>query len=465
MEGSSFGPGLISTLQNRAFESHSLNNVLLNTIYLPQKAYWPFLKGMSIYSLKACWRLDLAAFRGLTSSERSGFLILLEWFENFRLRHALPANWEAAAFFWKDQVIRDGVQREKWQLNQWSEAIRWYLQWLEACAVAGQDHRSHIERARIAIASAGARRGLARRTIQCYSGWVGRYAKHAESARKMAEIGVATTFLQSVVVDEECAYSTQKQALNALAFFFKQILEIEEPIFGIKLRKTNQRVPVVLSMSETRGILEEMEARETRYALAAALQYGAGLRLSELMNLRIKDIDLDRGTLTVRQGKGNKDRVTIIPKALQERLVKRIEEVRKIWECDRAEGRPGVYLPGGLARKFRAATEEFAWFWLFPAPQVSRDPASGVVRRHHLHAGVYATALKRAVDRIGIDKRVTTHALRHSFATHLLEGGTDLRTIQEILGHEEITTTEIYLHIAVGEHGLGVSSPLDLVMV
>jgi len=272
----------------------------------------------------------------------------------------------------------------------------------------------------------------------------------------------ATRFLQSVVEQEDCAFSTQKQALNALAHFFKHVCGIAEPVFGVKLRKTSQRVPVVLSKAETGKVLAEMDFSESRYALTAALQYGAGLRLSELVSLRIKDVDLDRGTLTVRQGKGDKDRVTVIPKSLRDALARRIEAVRQVWENDRAEGQPGVYLPGGLARKFRAAAKEFAWFWLFPAPKVSRDPASGIVRRHHLHSDVYAKAVKRAAARVGIDKRVTTHALRHSFATHLLEAGTDLRTIQELLGHEDITTTEIYLHVAVGEHGLGVVSPLDV---
>ncbi|YCM43899.1 tyrosine-type recombinase/integrase [Verrucomicrobiaceae bacterium 227] len=186
-----------------------------------------------------------------------------------------------------------------------------------------------------------------------------------------------------------------------------------------------------------------------------------GLYVAELMSLRIKDIDLDRGTLTVRQGKGDKDRMTVIPKSMREQLAKRIEAVRKVWESDRAEGQPGVYLPGALARKFRAAAMEFGWFWFFPAPAVSRDPASGVIRRHHVHPSVYAKAVKRAVSKVGIAKRITTHAFRHSFATHLLESGADLRTIQELLGHEDITTTEIYLHVAVGENGLGVVSPLD----
>ncbi len=442
----------------------NINSVLLNIFHLPVPTnFWQILI-MTKKLMNCCWRTDLQDFRGLSHFERSGFLICLEWFENFRLRYSLAAGREAAKVFWVSEVKRDGFEREDWQLKQWSEAIRWYLAWLEACQLAGKDHRSTIERARAAVASAGARRGLARRTIQCYSGWVGRYAGFAESAKSMMKVETATAFLQSIVAQEECAYSTQKQALNALAFFFKQVCGIEDPVFGVKLRKTEQRVPVVLSKREMGELLHDMKESEGRYSLAAELQYGAGLRLSELMGLRIKDVDLDRGTLTVRQGKGDKDRVTVLPKSLREALAFQIEKVRKVWESDRGEDQPGVYLPGALARKFRRAAKEFAWFWLFPAPKVSRDPESGITRRHHLHGDVYGKAIKRSAARVGTDKRVTSHALRHSFATGLLENGADLRTIQELLGHEDITTTEIYLHVAVGANGLGVVSPLDRVM-
>lgn len=187
----------------------------------------------------------------------------------------------------------------------------------------------------------------------------------------------------------------------------------------------------------------------------------AGLRLSELVRLRIKDVDLVRGTVTVRCGKGDKDRVTVLPQSLREEVARQVERARQVWQADRQAGLAGVWLPGALARKFSRAAEGFEWFWLFPARQVSLDPESGVLRRHHLHGKVYSEAVTRAARDAGIDKRVTSHALRHSFATHLLEDGLDLRTIQELLGHEDISTTEIYLHVAVGVNGLGVVSPLD----
>ncbi len=286
----------------------------------------------------------------------------------------------------------------------------------------------------------------------------------------------------------------------------------------MKLKKTGARVPVVLSQGETERLFEALEnpdpgadpgtvgsaesepspspkdaalpkRHNARYGLAARLQYGAGLRLSEVVRLRVKDLDLDRGTVTVRQGKGDKDRMTVLPKRMCKELAEQIERARAAWEQDQRDGVAGVYIPGALARKFRKAAESFDWYWIFPAKQLSIDPESGLRRRHHLHGKVYNEAIKRAAVAARIEKRVTSHALRHSFATHLLEAGTDLRTIdsarppagltpsglrsapsktppalgvfQEILGHEDITTTEIYLHVATGSNGLGVVSPLD----
>jgi len=423
-----------------------------------------------------CWRKDLAEFRGLTDRERAGFLLVLEWFENFRLRHELPAGREAAKAFWKSEVTREDRVREGWQLEQWGDAVQWYLNWLSACSEAGADHRSLPERLRSAVHSAGARRGLALRTKQCYGAWAARYAVFAGNDREVMRVGTATRFLTSVVDDEDCAYSTQKQALNALAFFFKHVLEVEDPVFAVKLRDSGTRVPVVLSKPETQKLFNGLKEQESkampakekdtekshgRNELAARLQYGAGLRLTELVRLRIKDVDLERGMVTVRCGKGDKDRVTVLPQSLLGELAKQIERAREVWKGDRDAKLAGVWLPGAMARKFRRAAETFEWFWLFPARQISVDPETGIRRRHHMHSKVYNEAIKRAAGLAGIEKRVTSHALRHSFATHLLEGGTDLRSIQDLLGHEDISTTEIYLHVATGANGLGVVSPLD----
>ena len=423
---------------------------------------------MSAIKSRCCWRKDLSEFRGLTDRERTGFLLVLEWFENFRLRNELEAGRDAAKVFWRSEVVREDRPREPWQLEQWQDAIKWYLDWLAACTEAGSDHRSLPERMRASVYSACSRRGLAKRTKQCYGAWASRYAVFAGDERAALSIEKATEFLTSVVHDEDCAYSTQKQALNAVAFFFKHVCGVENPIFGVKLKQTGTRIPVVLSNNETRRLFEKLDEptivpkkTDGRYGLAARLQYGAGLRLSELVRLRIKDIDVDRGMLTVRVGKGDKDRCTVLPKSLCKEIAEQIERAREVWTSDREAQLAGVYMPGALARKFRKAAETFEWFWLFPARQTSVDPESDIRRRHHLHGQVYNKAIKRAAVAANIAKRVTSHALRHSFATHLLENGADLRTIQVILGHEDITTTEIYLHVAIGSNGLGVVSPLD----
>lgn len=224
------------------------------------------------------------------------------------------------------------------------------------------------------------------------------------------------------------------------------------------MRRTPRRQPVILNRSELMGLIEKLE---DRYKTPALLQYGAGLRLKELVGLRLQDVDLERGVVTVRAGKGDKDRETAIPNCLQCALSQKIEESLHYWKEDRREGVADVAMPGALARKMSRCGEKPGWYWLFCAVELLKDPESGVIRRHHLHPTVYAEAISRADEKVGIRKRVTTHALRHAFATDLIQGGTDIRTLQELLGHADVKTTEIYAHAAKIGNGKGVRSPLD----
>lgn len=197
------------------------------------------LSTMPARKTRHCWRSDLSRFRGLTEAERSVFLLVLEWFENFRLRCGLDAGRDATEVFWRNEVVPDGRPRKPEQLKQWEDAIKWYLNWLDACAIEDADHLSLPERAGAAVRSAGVRNGLAPRTIQCYTGWVARFATFAGRDREMRRLETANRFLASVVDDEDFSYSTQKQALNALTLFFKHVLGVEDPVFGVKLRREN----------------------------------------------------------------------------------------------------------------------------------------------------------------------------------------------------------------------------------
>jgi len=311
---------------------------------------------------------------------------------------------------------------------------------------------------RHAVENAGARRGLAYRTRLSYGAWAARFAQWAGSRERVMEPTVARDWLTWLVDKRQVSYSTQKVALNALAFLYRDVCGHEKVDLQVKLRKTGRRIPVVLNPEE---LLRLFGAMDEKYTLLAKLQYGAGLRLRELTSLRIKDIDLKASTLTIRCGKGDKDRVTILPEKLRDKLATLVSTNREIYLQDRLENQPGVALPPSLSRKMPRAGERWEWFWLFPQDHLSRDPDSGIIRRHHIHSGVYSNAILRAAAKAGIPKRVTSHCLRHSFATHLLERGMDLRTIQTLLGHSDVKTTEIYTHVAMNGNRCGVISPLD----
>jgi integron integrase len=256
------------------------------------------------------------------------------------------------------------------------------------------------------------------------------------------------------------AKSTQSQAFNAILFFFRHVFKKEIADLGNAIRsKRKQRLPVVLSVSEVLRLFENLNGTSR---LMMQVIYGGGLRSTECMRLRIKDLDFDRGCLIIRAAKGDKDRETLLPEALIKPLKAHLIKSRKIYENDQSNRVHGVYLPNALARKYPKACFEWHWFWVFPAGRLSPDPRSGRIMRHHQHVSVIRKAFKAGLRKAGIAKHASVHSLRHSFATHLLENGYDIRTVQELLGHASVETTMIYTHVT-RKNRLGVQSPLDLI--
>jgi len=266
-------------------------------------------------------------------------------------------------------------------------------------------------------------------------------------------------FLSHLAAQEHVAASTQNQALQALLFLYREVLgrEIAEPIQALRARKP-KRLPTVLSRQEVQALLSHLFGV---HLLLAQLLYGSGLRLMEALRLRVKDLDFAYHTITVRDGKGEKDRITLLPLTLVEPLRKHLEETRRLHQQDLAQGYGAVYLPDALARKYPNAEREWGWQWVFPSPRFSADPRAGVIRRHHLDPTSLQRAIREAARAAGLSRPVSPHTLRHSFATHLLEAGYDIRTVQELLGHKDVRTTMIYTHV-LQRGALAVRSPLDL---
>ncbi len=266
------------------------------------------------------------------------------------------------------------------------------------------------------------------------------------------------TFLSYLNNDRQIAGSTYSQALCALLFLYKEVLGIDLPwIEGVNRPQRPPKRPVVLTQIEVKLVLNQMSGV---YQLVARMLYGTGMRLFECMQLRIKDVDLQRREVLVREGKGGKDRITILPLSLVQALREQFGVARAMFEQDRAQNRPGVMLPYALERKYPNAATQLGWFWVFPSDHESTDPRTGIVRRHHLYPQTIQRAVKRAVLAAKLTKQASTHTLRHCFATHLLEAGYDIRTVQELLGHADVSTTMIYLHV-LNKGGRGIISPVD----
>jgi integron integrase len=298
------------------------------------------------------------------------------------------------------------------------------------------------------------------RTETQYVQWVRRFILF-HGKRHPRDLGAPEieAFLTHLAVEGQVAAATQNQALSALLFLYREVLEIELPRLDQLTRaKRPQRLPVVLTRDEVRAVLGKMEGT---YGLLGRLLYGTGMRLMEVIRLRVKDVEFTRGEIVVRDGKGAKDRVTMLPESVKADLRAHLAWRRDQFARDLEAGKGAVFLPDALARKYPHAAEEWGWQYIFSSGSYSIDPRSGVERRHHLDEKLLQRAMKRAVVAADLAKPATPHTLRHSFATHLLERGQDIRTIQELLGHKDVATTMVYTHV-LNKGGRGVMSPLDM---
>jgi len=429
----------------------------------------------------------------LPEGQKQSFAITLRWYLSFCRRGRGGVNVQSARDFidWAQRA----KQPEPWKLENWREAIRWFFREAQAAGATRQDTASTPHCApsqatpstaplqtppgaglaetasaggtagrgrtpwKIAFLTAVRRRRYSYRTEQSYLGWLERFARfcRTEDLRSQGADAVKR-FLDALALDRRLSASSQRQALNAVVFLLREVFGQELGDFSDYRRaKLRPRAPVWLTRSETDALLNALEAR---WALMTRVAVGGGLRLMELLRLRVKDVDLEQGIITVRAGKGDKDRFVPLAQVTVEPLRAHLQGVRQIFEGDRRRQLAGVWLPEGLERKYPRAGEEWPWFWLWPDDYPCIDPRSGVERRHHVPDWMFQRVIKEAARRAGLNKRVTPHVLRHSFASQLLDRGTDIRTVQELLGHKSVETTMIYTH-AMRRTGLGVRSPLD----
>jgi integron integrase len=295
-------------------------------------------------------------------------------------------------------------------------------------------------------------------TENAYASWISRLISHLgdENLEKYGEDQLGE-FLSELAVVREVTAGTQNQALCAILFYYQKVLGKDIHFISRVRAKESSHLPVVLSQNEVRALLPNFSGI---FDVMAGLMYGAGLRHRECRTLRIKDLHFDTGHIVIRDAKGQKDRVTVLPKLVSDKLKDLVRQAKIVHEMDLQQGFGRVYLPFALSRKYPNADREFKWQYVFPSRQLSKDPRSGIVRRHHVHESSFAQAMRRTLMLSGIDKPATPHTLRHSFATHMLENGADIRTVQEILGHKDVKTTMIYTHV-MNRPGLVVESPLD----
>lgn len=297
------------------------------------------------------------------------------------------------------------------------------------------------------------------RTEQSYTHWAKRFILYHHK-RHPSEMGAPEVeqFLSDLATERNVSASTQNQAMHAILFLYKDVLGVDLPwLDGITRAKVSKRLPTVLSQREIQALLRHVSGTN---GLVIKLLYGTGMRLLECLRMRVKDLDIERGQITIREGKGNKDRVTMLPASLADELSDHLVARRRLHDIDLATGHADVELPDAIERKYPRAASEWAWQYLFCAPGYSTDPRTGAYRRHHWNERNIQRAVRAAAEAAGIGKPVHPHALRHSFATHLLESGYDIRTVQELLGHSDVSTTMIYTHV-LNRGGHGVLSPLD----
>lgn len=357
--------------------------------------------------------------------------------------------------------------REDWQVKQAETALRFYGHYLTSAdggASSGIESSTTGDGALWVAMEKKTRDALRLRhrsysTEKTYINWLQAFRRFS-GKNSPAELSVCDmqNFLSALAVDRRVSQSTQNQALNALIFFYRFALEKEPGPDEIRAVRAlpKRSLPVVLTAREIQSIFELLSGT---HRIMAMMIYGCGLRIKECLSLRIKDLDLERAVVTVR-GKGDKDRRTVLPTSLKKDLASQMDTARVLYEFDRQKDHNGVQLPNALERKYPNAGKEWPWFWLFPAQTLSVDPLTQILRRHHMHPSPLQKAFKEAVSRADITKQASVHTLRHSFATHLLEKGYDIRTIQELLGHDDLKTTMVYTHVAK-LNVLGVKSPLD----